>query len=133
MPRKNQRKMENYAAHEKKQFAIILGQVLQEMRLEREMSLLAVAEKAKISEATMCRYEHGARVNVPLHKMTLKDVNAVADKVRVPDLFTAYKIACVMGITLDELMDSCIKRTEQARKKKPQEQKGDNRAQSQKG
>lgn len=128
MPRKTQRKMDGHEATEKKQFAIILGQVLQEMRLEREMSLLAVAEQARISEATMCRYEHGARVDVPLHKMTLKDVNKVADKVRVPDLFTAYKIAAVMGITLDQLMDRCIKRTERARRKKPQEQKGDNRA-----
>jgi transcriptional regulator with XRE-family HTH domain len=131
VPRKNTRKIDGgYAAREKKQFAIILGQVLQEMRLEREMSLLAVAERAKISEATMCRYEHGARVDVPLHKMTLKDVNKVANKVRVPDLFTAYKIACVMGISLDQLMDSCIDRIERARKRKPQEQKGDNRAQS---
>jgi len=129
MPRKTQRKMSTASAHEKKQFAIILGQVLQEMRLEREMSLLAVAEQAKISEATMCRYEHGARVDVPLHKMTLKDVSKVSNKVRVPDLFTAYKISAVMGITLDQLMDRCIKRIEQARRKKPhQEQKGDNRA-----
>lgn len=123
----------NNAAHEKKQFAIILGQVLQEMRLEREMSLLVVAEQAKISEATVCRYEHGARVDVPLHKMTLRDVNKVADKVRVPDLFTAYKIAGVMGITLDKLMEACIERIESARKKKPQEQKGESRAQPQKG
>jgi transcriptional regulator with XRE-family HTH domain len=128
MPRKTQRKMDGHEAKEKKQFAIILGQVLQQLRLEREMSLLAVAEQAKISEATMCRYEHGARVDVPLHKMTLKDVNKVSDKVRVPDLFTAYKIAMVMGITLDQLMEACIKRIEKARKKKPQEQKGDNRA-----
>jgi transcriptional regulator with XRE-family HTH domain len=125
--------MDGHEANEKKQFAIILGQVLQEMRLARNMSLLAVAEKARISEATICRYEHGARVDIPLHKMTLRDVNKVADKVRVPDLFTAYKIACVMGITLDELMNRCIERTEKARRKKPQEQKGDNRAQSQKG
>jgi transcriptional regulator with XRE-family HTH domain len=128
VPRKNQHKMERHEVNEKKQFAIILGQVLQEMRLDRKMSLLAVAKQAKISEATMCRYEHGARVGIPLHKMTLKDVNKVADKVRVPDLFTAYKVACVMGITLDQLMDSCIKRIDDARKKKPQEQKGDNRA-----
>jgi len=128
MPRKNARKMDGHEAHEKKQFAIILGQVLQELRRERDMSLLAVAEQAKISEATMCRYEHGARVDIPLHKMTLKDVNKVADKVRVPDLFTAYKIASVMGITLDQLMDRCVKRIEQARSKKPQEQKGENHA-----
>jgi transcriptional regulator with XRE-family HTH domain len=118
MPRKETRKMDGHEADEKKRFAIILGRVLQQMRQEREMSLLAVAEMAKISEATMCRYEYGARVDIPLGEMTIKDVDKVADKVRVPDLFTAYKIAAGMGITLDQLMDRCVEMIDKARKSK---------------
>jgi len=120
--------MDGTEAEEKKRFAIILGQVLQKLRLEREMSLLALAQKARISEATMCRYEQGSRVGIPLHKMTIADVNRVAMKVRVPDFFTAYKISVALGVTLDELMDSCIDLVEEARKKprpKKEEKKDD--------
>lgn len=123
MPRKNKKKMDGHEAEEKKQFAIILGRVLQEMRLEREMSLLAVAEIANISEATMCRYEYGARVDIPLDKMTVKDVNKVSGNIRVPDLFTAYKISARMGVTLDQLMDRCVEMIDKARKVKHKEQK----------
>jgi transcriptional regulator with XRE-family HTH domain len=117
MPRKEIRRMDGHEAEEKKHFAIILGQVLQKLRTDLELSLLAVAEQAKISEATMCRYEHGARVNIPLHKMTIADVNAVSGKVRVPDLFSAYKIAGALGITLDELMAKCTALVVAAKKK----------------
>jgi len=109
--------MDGSEALEKKQFAIILGRVIQKLRLDRGMSLLAVAEHARISEATMCRYEHGSRVNIPLHKMTVADVDKVSSKVRVPDLFSAYKISAALGVTLDKLMDLCTDLIEQARKK----------------
>jgi hypothetical protein len=92
------------------------------------MSLLDVAQAARISEATMCRYEHGARVDIPLHEMTLRDVKKVAKQVRVPDLFTSYKIAAALGMTLDQLMEHCIDLVAKSKKKTVQEQKGDNRA-----
>lgn len=125
MPRKETRKMDGGEAEEKKRFAIILGQVLQKIRTELNMSLLDVAKVAKISEASLCRYEHGSRVGIPLHKMTLADVNAVAKQVRVPDIFTTYKIAAVLGLTLDDLMNRCIDLVDEARRKnkKPQERK----------
>jgi transcriptional regulator with XRE-family HTH domain len=102
---------------EKKNFAIILGQVLQRLRLERNMSLLDVARAARISEATICRYEQGARVNKPLHEMTLKDVRKVAKQIRLPDVFTIYKISSALGITLDQMMEMCIDIVEQAKRK----------------
>ncbi len=116
--------MDKTMVEERKHFAIILGQVLQKLRIDREMSLLAVAEQAKISEATMCRYEQGARVGIPLHQMTIQDVNKVANKVRVPDLFSAYKISHALGVTLDDLMARCTALVVAA-KKYSQEQKGD--------
>jgi transcriptional regulator with XRE-family HTH domain len=100
--------MDGSEAMEKKHFAIILGQVLQQLRAERGMSLLDVAKSARISEATICRYEHGSRITVPLWELTVKDVNKIVGKVRVPDLFTAYKLSVALGVTLDKLMDLCI-------------------------
>ena len=127
MPRKETRKMGGGEADEKKRFAIILGKVLQRIRTELNMSLLDVAKEAKISEAALCRYEHGSRVDIPLNKMTIADVNAVAKQVRVPDIFTAYKISVALGVTLDQMMNRCIDLVNDARKKnkKAQERKNE--------
>lgn len=101
---------------EKRTFAIVLGQVLQSLRLSKKMSLIEVARLAKISEATICRYEHGSRIDVPLSQMKLSDVEKVVGKIRVPDLYTAYKLSLVLGSTLNDLVAKCIEIIEEAKK-----------------
>lgn len=118
--------MDGTEANERRSFGIVLGQVLQELRLSNKLSLLELAKRSRISESTICRYEHGSRVTIPLNKLTVKDVEALNKKVRVPDIFTAYKLAVVLGITLDQLMERCVKVIEEAKLEATrQEQEGD--------
>lgn len=108
MPRKVNRRMEGTELNEKRSFAIVLGQVIQEFRSEKKKSLLDVAVAARISEGTLCRYEYGSRIEIPLSRMTLKDIEAVAKLIRLPDIFTAYKICAALNISLDQLMARCF-------------------------
>jgi len=107
--------MEGTESNERRSFGVVLGQVLQGLRLNNKLSLLELAKRSRISESTICRYEHGSRVTIPLNKLTVKDVEALNKKIRVPDLFTAYKLAAVLGVTLDQLMEKCVQVIEEAK------------------
>lgn len=115
MPRKVERRMNGNEANERRSFGVVLGQVLQELRIANKMSLLELAKRSRISESTICRYEYGSRIDIPLNKITVKDVEIINKKIRVPDLFTAYKLAAVLGVTLDQLMERCVHVVEEAR------------------
>jgi len=116
MPRKIERRMEGTELNEKRSFAIVLGQVLQELRIIKKLSLLDVAVAARISEGTICRYEYGNRIDVALDKMKLSDIESIAKHLRIPDLFTAYKLSFVLGVTLDQLMARCFEVIEEAKR-----------------
>jgi transcriptional regulator with XRE-family HTH domain len=115
---KKKTKVKRKYSTEKKNFAVVFSHVITGLRRRQGWNLEEVAKRTGVDKSTICRYESGTKLDVPLHELTKADIEEVAGKIRLPDIYTSHMLATAFGITLDQLIGLCEVFMETARELK---------------